>query len=158
MRSQCENAQTPLEGLRGGPARVAFGLEPETAKRVTCGNLAGPRNHHAKMDKKEKPHRISPISGILNKDTDEPVSRTETHSRTLPRGTGGRGRDGLGVWDWQRHTEVSGMTGHPAVQHRECAPQSSAIVYVGKNLKENGCGYRDLTESLCWTAEMSITS
>ena len=27
----------------------------------------------------------------------------------LPKGTGGGGRDGLGVWDWQMHTEEHGM-------------------------------------------------
>ena len=35
----------------------------------------------------------------------------------LPKGTGGGGRDGLGVWDWHMHTEVYGMTGQqgPAI-------------------------------------------
>ena len=37
------------------------------------------------------------------------------------KGDGGRGRDGLRVWDWHMHIEVYGMTGQwgPAVWHRE---------------------------------------
>ena len=36
----------------------------------------------------------------------------------------GSGRDGLGVWDWHRHTEVHGMIDQwgPAVEHRELCP------------------------------------
>ena len=29
----------------------------------------------------------------------------------LPKGKGGRGRDGLGVWDWHMHSKVCGMDG-----------------------------------------------
>ena len=29
----------------------------------------------------------------------------------LPKGTGGRGKDGLGAWDWHMHTEVYGTMG-----------------------------------------------
>ena len=46
----------------------------------------------------------------------------ETDSQTLknlllPKGTGGRGRDGLGVEHWHMHTEVYGTIGQrgPAV-------------------------------------------
>ena len=50
------------------------------------------------------------------KDTNELICRTETDSQTLktnlglPKGTGGGGRDGLGVCDWHMHTTVYGMT------------------------------------------------
>ena len=39
------------------------------------------------------------------------------------RGKGGW-RDGLGVWDWHKHTAVCGMIGQwgPVVQHRELCP------------------------------------
>ena len=43
-------------------------------------------------------------------------------------------RNGLGIWDWYRHTEVYGMIGQwgPAVEHRELYP-----IFWEKNLKEN---------------------
>ena len=39
----------------------------------------------------------------------------------ITKGDSLEGRDGLGVWDWQVHTEVYGMTGQwgPAVWQRE---------------------------------------
>ena len=46
---------------------------------------------------------ISLICGILKRDANEPIYRTETESQTLkinlrlPKGTGGGGREGLGV-------------------------------------------------------------
>ena len=65
---------------------------------------------------------ISLIRGIYKKGTNEIICRTETDSKTLrtnlglPKGIG-RGRDGLGTWDWHMHTEVYGMAGQwgPAV-------------------------------------------
>ena len=56
--------------------------------------------------------------------------KTETDTETLKtnlwlqKGTGGQGRDGLGVWDWHMYTEVHGMDGRqgPAVEHREFYP------------------------------------
>lgn len=52
--------------------------------------------------------------------------RTETDSQTLknlqlPKGTGGDGRDRLGVWDWHRHSEViwnGWPTGTCCIVHR----------------------------------------
>ena len=44
---------------------------------------------------KDKHHMISLICGILKKDTNELICRTETDSQIL----GCRGREGLGVWD-----------------------------------------------------------
>ena len=62
------------------------------------------------------------------KDTNELICRTEANSQTLKnlwllKGTGG-GRDGMGVWDWQMHSEVYEMIGQqgPAVWHRELSP------------------------------------
>ena len=61
-------------------------------------------------------------------DANELICRTETDSQTLknlwlPKGIGG-GWEGLGVQDWQRHTEVDGTIGQqgPAIQHRELYP------------------------------------
>jgi len=47
------------------------------------------------------------------KKEDKLICKTETDSQAmkilwLPKGIGGAG-DGLGVWDWHRHTEVYGM-------------------------------------------------
>ena len=47
----------------------------------------------------------------LKKDTDELICSTETDPQILknlwlPKGTGGWGRDGQGVWDWHMNTEV----------------------------------------------------
>ena len=69
-------------------------------------------------------HCVIFMFGILKKDTNEFICRTEMDSQTLktnlklPNGTGGwGGRDGQGVWNWHMHTEVYGMIGHwgPAV-------------------------------------------
>ena len=46
--------------------------------------------------------------------TNELICRTKMDSQisqTNLKATGGRGKDGLGVWDWHRHTEVYGMIG-----------------------------------------------
>ena len=71
---------------------------------------------------------LSLICGIYKKDTIEFICRTETGSHTennlmVPKGTGGS-RDGLGGWDWHRHTEVYRMIGQqgPAVELRELSP------------------------------------
>ena len=40
---------------------------------------------------------------------------------SFPKRTGAGGRDGLGVWDWHRHTEVYGVMGS-AIWHREFCP------------------------------------
>ena len=42
----------------------------------------------------------------LNETTVRKVFKVTEH-----KGTGCGGRDGLGVWDWHTHTEVSGMIG-----------------------------------------------
>ena len=52
----------------------------------------------------------------LKKNTNEITCRTEASSQTLknlllPKGTGGRRRDGLGGGDWHMHTELYGMVG-----------------------------------------------
>ena len=50
------------------------------------------------------------------KDTKGLICITETDSQILkknlwlPKGTSGRGWDGLGLWDWHMYTEVHGMT------------------------------------------------
>ena len=60
---------------------------------------------------------ISLICGILKKDTNELIGRTETDSQTvktnlqLPKGAFGGERDGLGDWDWHRHSKAYGMNG-----------------------------------------------
>ena len=48
----------------------------------------------------------------------------------------GGGVNGLGIWDWHRHTEVYGMTGQqgPTAWHRELY-QYSLIIYVGKEFE-----------------------
>ena len=54
----------------------------------------------------------------LKKDKNELVCRTETDSQTIKLLViKGRGRDGLGFWDWHMHSVVYGMTGQqgPAV-------------------------------------------
>ena len=57
----------------------------------------------------------------LQKDTNELICKTETDSQTLKNlwlpEAKGKGRDGLGVWDWHLHTEIYGMMGRwgPAI-------------------------------------------
>ena len=66
------------------------------------------------------------ICGILKKDTNELICRTETDSQPLKtnmvitKWDRWVERDGLGIWDWHRHARVHGKTGQraPAVQHR----------------------------------------
>ena len=52
----------------------------------------------------------------------------------LPKGTGGEGRNGLGVWDWHMHTDVYGTTGQqgPAVYSTENSTKYSVKAYMGK--------------------------
>ena len=61
---------------------------------------------------------------------------------------GAWGKDGLGVWDWHRHTEVCGMTGQwgPALVHRELYPVSCDHLWE-ENLREHGhmCMYGCVT-------------
>ena len=90
---------------------------------------------------KDKYHMISLICGILKKDTNELFySRTETDSQTLknhlwfPKGTGGGGRDRLGVWDWHMHTVVYAITGHILDLRYSIgnSTQYSVIICMGK--------------------------
>ena len=63
----------------------------------------------------------------LKYSTNEPIYKTEIDSQTqstdlwLPRGRGGRDRDGLGVWGWQMQNITFRMDKQqgPNVQHRE---------------------------------------
>ena len=50
-----------------------------------CSNMDGPRNYHTKWSSsvKGKHYMISLMCGILKKDTNELVSRTETYSQIL---------------------------------------------------------------------------
>ena len=75
------------------------------------------------------------------------ICRAETDSQTLrdlwlPTGADG-GRDGLGVWDWHRYTEVYGkiLANRHLLYSRGNSAPYYMIIYVGKNLKENGCVY-----------------
>ena len=59
---------------------------------------------------------------ILKIDTNELICRTETDSKALKKHMVTKGlwkgeRDGLGGWNWHRHTKVYGMIGQwgPAV-------------------------------------------
>ena len=55
----------------------------------------------------------------------ELICGTETESQTLktdlwlPKGTGGAGGDGLGVWNWHMHAVLCGVNGQwgPAEEH-----------------------------------------
>ena len=56
-------------------------------------------------------------STFFKKDTNELICRAEAASQTLKinlwllKGTGGVGRDGLGIWDWHMHTGIYAMIG-----------------------------------------------
>ena len=72
----------------------------------------------------------------------EPIYKTETDSQTqrtdlwLPRGMGGRERNGLGVWGWQMQTTAFRMDNQqgPTVQHREYI-QYPVVNHNGKEYK-----------------------
>ena len=69
---------------------------------------------------------------------------TDFEKLSLLMGTGGGwGWDGLEASDWHMCTEAYGMTGQwgHALYGTENSTQYSVIIYVGKNLKGNGCVY-----------------
>ena len=88
------------------------------------------------------------------------TARTETSSQTLknlwiPKGTGRR--DGMGVWDWHRHTELYRVTSQwgPAVEHRELYPIFCDNLCGEKNLKKNGYVYMYNKVTLLYSRKLS---
>ena len=62
-----------------------------------------PRDYYAKLDSERQASLISLICGILKKNRHELICRKETDSKSLktnlwlPKGTGGCGRNGMGI-------------------------------------------------------------
>ena len=86
---------------------------------------------------KDKHHAITFMWNLKNNNKNELMCRTETDSDfenklRLSKGTGG-GWDGLGVWDWHRHTVVlEWLANGDLLYSSGNSTQYSTIVYVGK--------------------------
>ena len=72
-----------------------------------CSNVDGPRDYHTQWIKSERERQILyhiTYMWNVNYGTSEPIYKTETNSQRsdlwLPRGSGGREKEGLGVWGW----------------------------------------------------------
>ena len=51
------------------------------------------------------------------------------------------GRDGLGVWNWHKHSIVYGIDGQWGPASTENSIQYSVITYMGKESEKNGYVY-----------------
>ena len=65
--------------------------------------------------------------------TNELICRTETDSQILNKGDRGAGRNGLGIWNWHRHTVVCGMVANRNLLSSTGNPtEYSVIICTGR--------------------------
>ena len=92
----------------------------------------------------------------MNLFAEQRLTDFEKEPMSCQKGQVGRGRDGLGIWDWHMHTDIYRMIGQqgPVIQHREVYP----IFYdnlCGQRIWKRMDVYIHITESLYCTAELS---